>query len=60
MTDRPDTPPNPHPHRRFIPADMAPNDAYIEGHKDRYKRDREADILCVHCGKPWAIPAERP
>ena len=45
-------------HRRFIPDDMKPNDAYILGQRDRYRRDREPDIKCRNCGQPWAIEAE--
>lgn len=30
------------------------SEAYVLGHIDRYRRDREPDILCRHCGKPWA------
>ena len=43
-----------HPSRRLIPDDMTPDKAYELGHRDRYQRDREPDILCVNCGQPWA------
>lgn len=30
------------------------SEAYVQGHIDRYHRDRESDVLCRNCGQPWA------
>lgn len=41
----------------LIQNDRPVSDPYVQGHLDRYRRDREVDVTCKHCGRPWAIEA---